>query len=306
MSSEKEVLFQSANGKDTIAAVLYPVENPVGIVQLCHGMTEHIARYRWLAGRLNAAGFLVCGHDHLGHGKSAASEEDLGFFHSCDGYRYLVQDVHQLRQKVQEEFPGLPYFLLGHSMGSFITRLYLTEYGKGLAGYLCCGTSGTNPQVKLGIGLATLLIALKGERYRSERLHRLSNRGYNARFEGDSGNEWLSRDPAVGEAYAKDPFCTFAFTNSAYRDLFRLLDRVSTQEWYDAVPKDLPVILMSGAMDPVGNYGKGVREVHRRLCAAGVKDVQMKLYPECRHELHNELNKEEVVQDMVRWLESHL
>lgn len=303
----ESISYQSSNGVNTIVASLWiPEGQPRGVIQICHGMCEHIGRYHWLAHQFNQHGFVVCGDDHLGHGRSATDEE-VGYFGPKDGYIHLMEDEHLLRQEMQRRYPGLPYFLLGHSMGSFITRFYITRHAEGLNGYLCCGTSGNNPMAKLGILLANVTIALRGGRRTGNFLNKIAFQDYNSKFgEVVTGHEWLSRDGEAYKPFEQDKRCNFIFTNAGFRDMSRLLNCVSGRKWSEKVPKDLPVILLSGEMDPVGNYGKGVREVYGLLKAAGVRDLTMNLYPEARHELHNELNKDEVVADMVAWIEKHM
>ena len=305
--NQTEWTYQSSDGTHTIYATIWtPEEAPVGVVQICHGMVEHMGRYEWLAGQLCAHGYAVCGDDHLGHGRTAAAQEDLGFFGEQDGVRHLVEDEDRLRREMEGRFPGLPFFLLGHSMGSFITRNYVARYGEGLAGYICCGTSGPNPLSKFAILLAGFTVAVAGPRRPGKLLNRLAFQNYNKEFGGVAGgHEWLSRDPASYAGVDDDPKCSFIFTNAGFRDLFRLLDSVTGRKWSDRVPRQLPILLLSGDMDPVGQYGKGPGKVAGWLKASGVRDVTVKLYPGARHELHNETNKDEVIADLLGWMANH-
>lgn len=308
MGDLRQITYPSADGHTAIVASVWePDGAPRGIVQICHGMAEHIGRYDWLARQLNAQGFLVCGDDHLGHGRTAKTKEELGYFGDKDGWRCLVEDEQALRARMQQEYPELPYFLLGHSMGSFITRLYITRYAQGLAGYICCGTSGRNPLAKLAIVIATLCCAFAGPRKRGYFLNKLAFKDYNSRYgEVVTGHEWLSRDQAVYLPFANDPKADFVFTNAGFRDLFRLLDRVTGMQWSRRVPPGLPILVMSGSMDPVGQFGKGAPQVAGWLREAGVRDVELKLYADARHELHNELNRDEVVADMTAFMARHM
>lgn len=304
MENPQEYSFLSADGKTTVYYSLWlPKGDPVGVVQICHGMGEHIARYAWLAEQLTAQGYAVCGDDHLGHGRTARTKEDLGYFGEKDGWLHLVEDEHTLRGDMQRRFPGLRYFLLGHSMGSFITRNYVAKYGDGLAGYICCGTSGPNPGAGLGIFLTNILCALGKGRKTGYFINKLAFGGYNSRYENaQTGLEWLSRDQSVYLPFADDEKCNFIFTNAGFRDLFRLLNNVTGLKWSARIPKDLPILVMSGDMDPVGQYGEGPKKVYAWLREAGIRDVTLKLYPDARHELHNELNRDEVVEDLAAWL----
>lgn len=308
MPKTMEWSFPSTNGVDTVAAAVWePDGEPRAVLQLCHGMSEHIGRYRWLAEQMAARGFAVAGDDHLGHGKTAPSAEELGYFGPKDGYVHMMEDEHRLRQEMEKRYPGLPYFLLGHSMGSFLTRFYVSRHGEGLAGYLCCGTSGRNPLVKIAILLSGAMVRLQGGRARGTLLNALAFKDYNKRFAPVvTGHEWLSRDADAYRQYAGDPYSGFVFTNAGFRDLFRLLDTVTGRKWSGRVPKDLPIILLSGDQDPVGDYGKGVRQVYGWLKKSGVRDLSLKLYPGARHELHNERNREEFVEDIAAWMERRM
>ncbi|MCI8553891.1 MAG: alpha/beta hydrolase [Clostridiales bacterium] len=305
MNHRKEVSFPSSDGIHTLYATVWtPPEGDIrAVVQICHGMVEHMERYEWLAGELTARGFLVCGDDHLGHGRSAVQEDELGYFGAKDGWRCLIEDEHRLRLLMQKEYPSLPYFLLGHSMGSFITRNYVAEYAEGLAGYLCCGTAGRNPLMSLALLLSNLMVLIGRGKKKGRLINRLAFRGYNSRYgKVVTGNEWLSRDDSSYLAFENDPKCHFLFTNAGFRDLFTLLNRVSGKHWSDRVPKNLPFILLAGDMDPVGCYGKGVRQVYGWLKSSGVRELTLKLYPGARHELHNETNRDEFVEDIVAWM----
>lgn len=304
MENPQEYTFLSADGKTTVYYSLWlPEGEPAGVVQICHGMAEHIARYAWLAEQLTAKGYAVCGDDHLGHGRTARAKEDLGYFGEKDGWLHLIEDEHRLREEMQRRFPGLRYFLLGHSMGSFITRNYVAKYGDGLAGYICCGTSGPNPGAGLGIFLTNILCALGKGRKTGYFINKLAFGGYNSRYENaQTGLEWLSRDQSVYLPFADDEKCNFIFTNAGFRDLFRLLKNVTGLKWSSRISKDLPILIMSGDMDPVGQYGEGPKKVDAWLREAGIRDVTLKLYPDARHELHNEINRDEVAEDLIAWL----
>lgn len=301
--------YPSADGIHTIFASLWTPDGGEcrAIVQICHGMMEHIRRYDRFARQLCEQGFLVCGDDHLGHGRTAADRKDLGYFAEKDGPRFLTEDEHTLRREMQRRYPDKPYFLLGHSMGSFITRRYITQYGGGLAGYLCCGTSGRNPGAKPGAALAALFSRLGGARRPGRLINWMAFHRYNSRVEHpETPWDWLSRDKEGYPDTAGDDALYFTFTNAAFRDLFRLLDSVTGRAWSDRVPKDLPIALFSGEGDPVGGYGQGVRQVYDWLKQSGVRDVSLTSYPGARHELHNETNRDEFLADVLSWIEAHM
>ena len=308
-----EILFEqfsypSADGKTQIAAYLWSpeAERPRAILQISHGMCEYIERYDAWARRFVALGFAVCGNDHLGHGKSAPSPEALGYTARRGGADILVEDLYTLTRHMAERYPNVPIILYGHSMGSFAARLYLARYGEALAGALISGTAGPEQPTGIALKLVHAIGAAKGQHHRSNFLTGVAFGGYNKRFkeEGDV-TSWLTRDKAVRERYVNDPYCRFIFTAAGYDTLFTLLHTVSDKKWAQLVPKDLPVLLFSGDMDPVGNYGKGVTRVYGRMLAAGC-NVKCKLYAGGRHEMHNELNRDEVFEDLVCYLEEIL
>lgn len=276
------------------------------VLQLSHGMVEYIDRYRPLAEYLADRGILVTGHDHLGHGASIRTKEDYGYFAEPDGNRAVLADLHAVTVLTKELYPNLPYFLLGHSMGSFVARDFLAKYGYKLQGALISGTSGGNSLAGLGIAVAKALIFLTGGKRPSRLLTAMAFGSYNKRFEKRTRYDWLSRDEAVVDAYIADAYCNFMFTARGYLDLFTVLRRVSQPEWAGCVPKELPVLLFAGEEDPVGDYGQGVKAVYDRLQRAGLRRVELKLYPGGRHEMLNEINRQEVYADVRAFLESCL
>lgn len=305
--TKKEFSISSSDKVHKINCIEWiPKSDPVAVLQITHGMAEHMERYNDFANAALEKGFLVIGHDHLGHGKSAEREEELGFFHEKDGSKILVADLHRVTAYIKNRYPGLPVFLLGHSMGSFITRKYLTVYGGELSGTVLVGT-GYQPLFKV---TSAWLLAAAQERtmggfYRSPALHKLVLEGNNKAFEpAKTEQDWLCRDEEVVDGYRKDPLCGFQFTVSAYRDFFSILTDLAMQKGFAHIPKELPVLLVSGAEDPVGGFSKGVYKVYRELRKIGLKDVQVRLYEKGRHEILNELNKEEVYLDIFEWIHS--
>lgn len=297
--------FRSADGRTDAACYFYePAFPPVGVVQISHGMCEYLERYEDFAAFLCQKGFVVCGSDHLGHGATASGPEELGYFGEKPGGAVLLpEDLHAVTRLAKERFPGLPFFLLGHSMGSFAARRYLALYGDELDGAVICGTAGPNPAAGAGRRIAALLTAAGRGKRRSHFLNNLAFSSYNRRFDAPKSRyAWLSRDEAIVRKYEQDPLCTFIFTTAGFRDLFALLESVSSPKWAASVPKDLPVLLISGEDDPVGDYGKGVRRVACMLEKAGLRDLCCRLYPGCRHEILNETNRSEVYRDVWQWL----
>ena len=299
--------FKSSNGSDSITYYVYPPDTePRGVLQVSHGMCEYLERYENLAEFLGQAGFVVCGNDHLGHGRTCPPER-LGYFATEDGWKYLVEDLYKLTGRIKQRYAGIPYFMLGHSMGSFILRQYLTQYSEGLSGAILCGTSGGLPIIKEGIMLAEYLKRTRGEFYRSKKLTTMVFGAYNRKYaEHNSDFDWLSRDEKVVQRYEKDANCNFIFTASGYKDLFLLLSEVSKKEWPYLLPKSLPILVMSGDMDPVGEFGEGVKKVYQSLQEAQITDLTLQLYSQARHELLNDSCAQEVMQDILHWMEKRL
>ena len=303
----KRFSFLSNDGKTTLAAYRIDPAQPRAMVQISHGMCEYFGRYREFAEYLAQNGFLVFGHDHLGHGNSAPTPNDLGFTVSGGGADCLVEDVHTLSVHMKAEHPNLPLILFGHSMGSFSAREVITRHGKDYTAAIFCGTGGPETPTGAGKLLASLLMMFKGERYRSKLLKSIAFAGYNKHFEkGCDKNAWLTRNTAVVERYNADPFCSYTFTLRAYHDLFSLVAEVSQTGWAYCVIRSMPILLISGEMDPVGGWGKGVRTVAKRLKAAECLDVTLRLYPNMRHEILNENEHETVWSDIRQWMESKL
>ena len=296
--------FLSSDGKTQLAAYAIIPEKPIVMVQISHGMCEYFERYQAFGEYLASRGVLVFGHDHLGHGHSASTHDDLGFTAHGGGAELLVRDVYSLSKHMKEQYPTLPLILFGHSMGSFIARAVLEEHASLYKAAVICGTGGPDTPAGAGKLLATLMMVFKGERHRSKLLKSIAFAGYNKHFEkGCDKNAWLTRDVAVVERYNADPFCTYTFTLRAYHDLFTLVSCVSRKAWAGKLPKDLPLLLVSGAEDPVGTWGKGVQKVAKRLQEAGIADLTLRLYPDMRHEILNEIDYETVWSEIAEWME---
>ncbi len=270
-----------------------------GIISIVHGMAEHSNRYIAIAELLAQKGYAVFMHDHAGHGKSVDSDDDLGFFGEDDGYLKITADVKEVTDIAKKEFPDVPLIVWGHSMGSFVTRLFIAKYRDAADAAIICGTSGANPAAGAGILVAKGIAKLLGTRHRSDLLDSMAFGAYNKKFTGDTGFEWLSVNKKNIDDYVKDDLCGYRFTSYGFKDLFSLLQSVSSKEWYEEVPKELPIYLIAGDMDPVGNYGKGVKEVYEKLQKSGHTDVNIKLYEGYRHEIHNEDIRNEVIEDIA-------
>ncbi|HIY11001.1 MAG TPA: lysophospholipase [Candidatus Anaerofilum excrementigallinarum] len=301
----RDIWFESSSGTGRVAGYLYycPMVFPRGIVQISHGMCEYIGRYDEFANFLAENGYAVAGNDHLGHG--ATSGDGLnGYFGPSKGAEYILRDLWQMNQLARQQFPGIPCILLGHSMGSFFARLFAAKYPGAIDGLILSGTAGPNPAVGAGITLSEWVCRTKGDKYVSGAIQKLAFGSYLSRIpQPRTPYDWISRDIAVVDKYATDPKCTFWFTASAFHEMFVVLRAVSSSRWAQRIPKQLPIFLFAGDADPVGDYGKGVKKVEELLRQAGVKDLELKLYPEGRHEMLNEINRDEVYRDVLRWLE---
>lgn len=310
--------FTSHDGKTRINAKIWTAarfgsldapasggEKPKAVIQIVHGMAEYIDRYDDLAEYLVNRGFVVCAEDHIGHGKSAAGPEEYGHMPAHGGKDILLGDVHTLRRMASELFPGVPYVFYGHSMGSFIARAYIARHGEGLAGCVLSGTGNVAPALsKAGRTLARVLAAMRGETYRSKLIDNMGAGAYGKQIENARTDlDWLSTDPAVVDAYIADDLCGFMFTVGGYATLLDLTAEIATPEWAARVPKRLPVLLVAGDGDPVGEMGEGVRAAARLLRDAGVQQVDEIIYEGMRHEVHNEIGHEQVYDDVASWIE---
>lgn len=301
---KKELYMPSTSGEDMLHIIEWKPEGKVqGIIQISHGMIEHIGRYDRFATFMVKKGFLVIGNDHLGHGETAAGE-NYGYFAPEDGSRYVVRDLHRVSLYIRKQYPEVPFFLLGHSMGSFMARRYAMTYGRELDGLIAMGT-GSKPEwlLKVGRMLVLVLSAVKGERANSWLLERFCFALYNRHFKPvRTPSDWLTRNEKLVDAYRNDPYCTFEFTLNGYRTLFEVISFIQKRENICRLPHHLPMLFLSGDEDPVGNYGRSVRRVAKSYRRAGVMDVTCKLYPDARHELFNELEYEKTQEDIWNWL----
>lgn len=304
----EEINFKSNDEKNFVRAVKWlPEEEPKYILQIAHGMAEHIMRYEDFAKFLNSQGFLVCGEDHLGHGKTAPNKAGLGYFADKEGHQTVVKDMKKLQDIIKQDYPKLPYFLLGHSMGSFLCREYIQTFGETLDGAIVMGT-GNQPQIVLGFAklLCRIISIFKGWRYRSKAINNLAVGGYNRRFQPiETGYEWLCRDNKQADRYQNDPYCGYIFTLNGFYNMFDMMSFIEKKSNINKIPKHLPVFICAGEEDPVGDFGTGPKIVHRAFKKAGIKDLKIKLYPKDRHEILNELDQDVVYDDILNWLKAH-
>lgn len=303
--TRKEYSAPSKSGvADVYARMWLPEGEPKAIMQIAHGMAEHGERYEAFAKYLCEKGFAVLVDDHVGHGKSVKSDDDLGYFGENGGWDAFVEDERALTEKVKKEYPDTPIVFFGHSMGSFIAREYIRRYGKDerIRAAVICGTSGKNPASGIAVKLAGAIAKVKGSRYRSKFINSVAFGTYNGRIRNArTAFDWLTRDEKIVDEYIADKYCGFLFTAAGYKDLFTVLDTVSGKDWYSGVTNDLPLMVVSGEEDPVGTYGKGIKQVYNDLIQSGQKDVTLRLYPGMRHEILNEHGKEKVYEDIAVW-----
>lgn len=302
----KEYTFPSVSGLcDIYAQSAAPIDygQIKGVVQISHGMAEYSNRYAHFALELCKNGYAVFISDHVGHGSSVAEREMLGYFGE-NGEETFVEDMKTLTDIIKNEYNDLPLYLLGHGMGSLIARKYTAKYGYLLDGVIYTGTSGQNPALGIGIQLANTLIKQNGPYYRSELLDTIAFGTYNRKTEKRTECDWVSRDTKEVDKFIADDLCGYKYTVSGMKALFLTLKAVSTRRWYNSVPLSMPILLMSGSMDPIGDYSKGVNEVYKTLKKTGHKYVSLKLYEGARHEILNEINRKEVYDDIISWLRS--
>ena len=301
----KDFYYPSCTGSNTIRArICAPEGSPRAVIQIAHGIAEHIERYDDFMRFLAENGFVAVGNDHLGHGKSAAKLEEKGIFAERDGWDYVVRDMDRLRSRMREDYPHIPYIFFGHSMGSFLTRTYLIIYPKNCDGAILSGTGHQSPAlINAGYLAAEATVRLQGPRASGQALNDMAFGSYCKQIPNPrTPFDWLSRDAEAVDRYIADPMCGFVCKCSLYRDMMGGLKFLTAQKNINRMQKDMPVYFMSGKADPVGDYGKGVDRAYQAFCKAGMRDVTIRLYPEGRHEMLNELNKEDVKQDILNWL----
>ena len=309
MPTFKDFYFNSSTGKNKIhARMCVPDTEPRAIVQIIHGIAEYIDRYDEFMSFLADNGIIAVGTDHLGHGKSIESEEQTGFFAYENGWDYAVRDEEVLRLAMHENYPELPIIVFGHSMGSFMARTLLIRYPDAFNAAIISGTGNQGSAlVNGGLFMGNLVTGLKGAHHYSKFLNNLAFGSYNKIYENPKTEyDWLSRDEANVQKYIDDPLCGFIPTCSLFRDMMTGVKFITNKKNLTAMNKDMPVYFMSGDMDPVGECGKGVQKAYNNFLEAGMKDVSIKLYPGGRHEMLNEINKDEVYYDILTWLGSKI
>lgn len=306
----KNFEFKSGDNTDIFVYNWMPEDDikVKGIVQISHGMAETAARYEGFAKALTKNGYIVYANDHRGHGETAKTVENLGFLAKEDGFLWMVKDLHQLSKIIVKEYPQKPLFLFGHSMGSFVAQRYIMLHGNELKGVILSGSNGKQGII-LDIGriFARREIKKHGPRTQNHKLNHMFFGGFNKAFNPNRTEfDWLSRDEEEVDKYIRDPFCGTVFTSQFFYDFLTGLKEIENKDNLELVPKDLPIYIFSGDKDPVGKFGKGATNLFERYKKYGMKDVRYKLYKDGRHEMLNEINKDEVINDIITWLDNQL
>ena len=312
--AEQVYQFASADGVTQIHGVKWtPEGQPVAVLQIVHGMVEYIERYRSFAEFLNSKGFVVVGHDHIGHGESVSSPEEWGIMHAKHPSDIMVEDIYANYKLTKQAYPSLPYFIMGHSMGSHMTRKCLSVKAKemdGLAGAIIMGTgTEANGTINAGLAFINFLSFFRSDEYRSTMVRDMT---YSAPYKqydctgATPDNSWLTKDAEIVKKYYSDPKCTYTFSLGAYRGLVESTKYDNDPANISKMKKDLPVFFVSGACDPVGNMGKGVEAARDKFIAAGMQDVSLKLYDNDRHEILNETDREVVYEDLYAWMQKKM
>jgi len=306
MVRKEELTYKSRDRQSTIHAIKWiPEGQPVALLQIIHGMQEYIDRYDEYARYLAEKGILVMGNDHLGHGKSVTGNGTYGFFCKDDPATVLVRDAHRLKKTVQEEYPGVPVFILGHSFGSFVAREYITRYGTGIQGAIIQGTAfmptGT---INSPTSLVNFMQVIMGTKYRSTMINNMAFKGYLKKIPNPRTKfDWLSHNEESIDKYIADPADNFVFTLNGFGTMAELIKRVQDKDKMEDIPKKLQILITAGKEDPVGDYGEApmkLFDIYKKQLQ--LENVELKLYDGMRHELQQEIGREQVFADQYEWI----
>jgi len=303
-----EFTFTDKGGKEIHVYKWQATGKPKAVLQFAHGMQEHALRYSDFAETMASAGFIVYAHDHRGHGKTAGDISNLGVIDGEKGWYWLVEDVRELSLIIRKENPGLALFVTGHSMGSFVVRDFASKYGKTVDGIILSGTRNESLfLVKGGLFFLKLLVLITGHAYKNVFFSSFTLKKWCKKIKNPKTLfDWLNRDEKAVESFVSDRYCGFICSNGFYRDLLQLLVNIYTMENIRKIPKTLPVLFTAGDGDPVGDYGTGVKTAFQNFLKADMKNVTLKLYPSARHEILKEINKEEVIKDLLLFINNNL
>lgn len=300
----------SDDGHRMYTYLFIPDEKPKAIVQIVHGLGEHAGRYKEIAEKLNKEGFLVCADDHRGFGRSTVSKDQIGHMADKNGHELIIEDMKHLMVNTKADYPNLPYFMMGHSMGSFLTRGFLIKYHKDLNGAIIMGTRGKPKGIEnLGKTIANIQKSLFGGRKRAYLLDKLSVGGYGKKYfpKDKSDLAWLTSDKEeIKKAQEDEYFADKPASIETYVQLFELIDKISDKNNYSSMDKNFPILLISGDRDPVGDMGKGVKWVYEMYKSLGLNDVNISLYKDGRHEILNDVQRDDVANEIIAWLNTHM
>lgn len=302
----EEFSFPSSTGVCTIHGNSYMPDSDIkGVLVIHHGMAEHQQRYRAFIEYLVSNSYAVYMYDMANHGKSNQNFAETGYFGNEDGYKALVKDMHIVFSKAREEHPDKRIIVMGHSMGSFIVRCYTAWYNTdSFDGAIYMGTGGSNPIAGVGDKMSSAIAKIAGRTKKVKLLDTMTFGSYGNRTEKRTSFDWLTRDSAIVDQYIADDYCGFLFSAQGMNDLVKLNIAANTDDWYKNLSTDLPILVVSGAEDPVSEYGKGINEIKDKLANTGHYNATVKLYDGARHEILNEINKQEVYADILAWLDS--
>jgi len=304
----EEFYFKDLGGVSIFTYKWLPEDetNIKGMVQIAHGMAETAGRYQKFAEELTRSGYIVYANDQRGHGRTAKTLDNVGYL-GFDGFNWMVKNIKQLNDIIKKENPGMPIFLFGHSMGSMLAQRYIEVYGEGIKGAILSGTSGKQGlMLDIGILIARREVKKCGEKTRSLRLNKMTFGSYNNAFKPVRTEfDWLSRNKDEVDKYVSDTFCGGVFTTSFYYDFFRGLKTIHKIENMENIPKKLPIYIFSGEKDPVGKNCRTVKKLIQMYKDLGIKDMSYKFYKDGRHEMLNEINRDEVMSDVINWLDTH-
>lgn len=308
MAEKRLFSVPSTDGIHNLSGVVYlPCGEARGIFQVVHGMTEHIDRYDRFLCDMADAGFIAFGYNHLGHKGTVLDDSELGYIAKENGYELLARDVKAFSDAVITEFgnDSMPYYLMGHSMGSFVARFAAEKFVHPTK-LIVMGTGGPNSAAGIGLALIGMIKKIKGDKHISGLIDNIAFGSYNKKFGGDDPDDskkWLTNDESIRRIYYADKYCMFRFTVSAMGDLITLIKQANSKDWFKNISSELPILLVSGEDDPVGNYGKGVRDVEAKLKAEG-KDVSCILYSGARHEILNDFTYDSVKNDILNFCDN--
>lgn len=305
----KEYGFKSSTGVCDIYGCEYTPDSAEvqAVLVLHHGMAEHQKRYYDFIEYLTSNGIAVFMHDMANHGKSNQDFSKTGYFGKKDGYKNLVKDLKITFDRAKAAYPDKKIIVMGHSMGSFIVRCFTAWYADaGFDAAIYMGTGGANPIAGIGDAMSSVIAKATGYTHKSSLLDKLTFGAYNNKFEKRTAYDWLTRNSKIVDEYIADDYCGFLFSAQGMNDLIKLNIAANSAEWYNCVPKDIPILVISGDMDPVGAFGAGLKEIHSKLLQSGHSKAQLKLYDGARHEILNEMNKEEVYCDLLSFIKNNV